>query len=134
MINDTLYTATELASTLGVTSRTLRFYETKNLINPKRVGNRRIYNYKDHARMQLILRGKRIGFSLDDIRQFLNLYDTHADQTPQIKLLVSKVSHRIEQLTEQLKDIEQTLCELREIQSLALETLKKKPKIRWSAP
>jgi len=132
MINDTLYTATELANTLGVTSRTLRFYETKNLISPKRVGNRRIYNYKDRARMQLILRGKRIGFSLNDIREFLDLYDTNADQTPQIQLLVSKVSHRIEQLSEQQSDIDRTLRELKEIQSNALETLKNKPNVRWS--
>jgi len=132
MINDTLYTATELANTLGVTSRTLRFYETKNLISPKRVGNRRIYNYKDRARMQLILRGKRIGFSLNDIREFLDLYDTNADQTPQIQLLVSKVSHRIEQLSEQQSDIDRTLRELKEIQSTALETLKNKPNVRWS--
>ncbi|ORU92588.1 MAG: hypothetical protein A6F72_05090 [Cycloclasticus sp. symbiont of Poecilosclerida sp. N] len=133
-MKDTLYTATELADTLGVSSRTLRFYETKLLINPNRVGNRRIYNYQDHARMQLILRGKRIGFSLDDIREFLNLYDSNTDKTAQIQLLVNKISRRIDQLTERHKDIETTLCELKEIQSMALETLKNKPKIRWSAP
>jgi len=133
-MKDTLYTATELADTLGVSSRTLRFYETKHLISPKRVGNRRIYNYQDRARMQLILRGKRIGFSLGDIREFLNLYDSDTDKTAQIHLLVNKVSHRIDRLTDQQKDIETTLFELKEIQSIALETLKNKPKIRWSAP
>jgi DNA-binding transcriptional MerR regulator len=131
-MKDTLYTATELAHTLGVTSRTLRFYETKRLIAPRRVGNRRIYNYQDRARMQLILRGKRIGFSLDDIRDFLNLYDSKTDQTSQIQLLVSKVTTRIEQLVQQQQDIETTLEELKEIQSIASQTLKNKPKIRWS--
>ena len=127
-----LYTATELANALGVSSRTLRFYETKNLINPTRVGNRRIYNYQDCARMKLILRGKRIGFSLDDIKEFLDLYDSKADQTSQIQMLVNKVSLRITQLTEQQHDIETTLNELRDIHSVATETLKNKPKIRWS--
>ncbi|MEO1963404.1 MAG: MerR family DNA-binding transcriptional regulator [Cycloclasticus sp.] len=132
-MKDTLFTATELAERLGVSSRTLRFYETKHLITPERVGNRRIYNYKDHARMTLILRGKRIGFSLGDIREFLDLYDSNADRSPQIQLLVSKVSQRIDQLQEQKDDIDLTLDELREIQAIASETLKNKPKIRWSA-
>ncbi|HIF18315.1 MAG TPA: MerR family DNA-binding transcriptional regulator [Cycloclasticus sp.] len=132
-IKESLYTATELATSLGVTSRTLRFYETKHLIQPKRVGNRRVYNYKDRARMQLILRGKRIGFPLDDIKEFLDLYDSDADRTPQIQLLVNKVENRIKQLTEQQQDIETTLDELREIHSIASETLKNKPKIRWSS-
>ena len=132
-MKDTLYTASELADTLGVTSRTLRFYETKHLLQPKRVGNRRIYNYIDRALMQLILRGKRIGFSLDDIKEFLDLYDSNAGRTPQIQLLVNKVESRIKQLTEQQKDIETTLDELHEIHSIASETLKTKPKIRWSS-
>ncbi len=127
-MKNTLYTATELADVLGVTSRTLRFYETKGLIKPNRVGNRRIYDYKDHARMKLILRGKRIGFSLDDIRELLDLYGSNTDQSPQIQLLISKVSHRIDQLQKQKDDIDMTLDELKEIQSIASETLKNKPK------
>lgn len=128
-----LYTATELANTLGVSSRTLRFYETKHLVSPKRVGNRRIYNHQDCARMQLILRGKRIGFSLDDIREFLDLYDSNADQTPQIQLLLNKVSTRIEQLQQQQNDITTTLNELKNIQSIASQTLKTNLKTSWSA-
>lgn len=131
MKND-FYTATELGEQLGVSARTLRFYETKNLIIPKRVGNRRIYNYKDNVRMQLILRGKRIGFSLDEIKEFLDLYDADADQSKQIQLLVTKVSDRIEQLNQQKQDIETTLAELEEIHSAASQTLKNKPKIKWS--
>ncbi|ORU90250.1 MAG: hypothetical protein A6F71_04595 [Cycloclasticus sp. symbiont of Poecilosclerida sp. M] len=127
-----LYTATELAHTLGVSSRTLRFYETKQLISPARIGNRRIYNYKDNARMKLILRGKRIGFSLDEIKEFLDLYDHDADQSQQVHLLLNKVTGRIEQLREQKNDIETTLEELKAIQSAAAQTLKNKPKIRWS--
>lgn len=104
-MNDTLYTATELANVLGVSARTLRFYETKKLISPLRVGNRRIYNYKDSARLKLILRGKRIGFSLDEIKQFLQLYDADPTQVEQLKLLQDSIEHRISQLNQQKKDI-----------------------------
>jgi DNA-binding transcriptional MerR regulator len=131
-MKDVYYTATELGERLGVSARTLRFYESKELINPSRVGNRRIYNYQDNARMKLILRGKRIGFSLEEIKSFLDLYDHDADQSTQVQLLFNKVSERIEQLRIQKHDIETTLNELKDIQSAASSTLKNKPKIRWS--
>ncbi|MBQ0725300.1 MAG: MerR family DNA-binding transcriptional regulator [Cycloclasticus sp.] len=125
-MKDTLYTATELADVLGVSARTLRFYETKKLIDPRRVGNRRIYNYKDSARMKLILRGKRIGFSLDEIKQFLDLYDADPTQVEQLKLLQDGVNQRISQLNQQKKDISQTLSELKAIQLATSEALKQK--------
>lgn len=111
----TLYTATELAKTLGVSARTLRFYESKELISPSRVGNRRIYNHKDSTRMSLILRGKRIGFSLDEIKEFLDLYDANPNQIKQTKHLHFSVEKRIRQLTHQQQDISQTLGELNKI-------------------
>jgi DNA-binding transcriptional MerR regulator len=125
-MKDTLYTATELADVLGVSARTLRFYETKKLINPRRVGNRRIYNYQDSARMKLILRGKRIGFSLDEIKQFLDLYDADPTQVEQLKLLRDGVEQRISQLIQQKKDISQTLSELKAIQLATSEALEQK--------
>jgi DNA-binding transcriptional MerR regulator len=82
--------------------------------------------------MPLILHGKRIEFSLNDIRKFLNLYDTNDVQTPPIQFLVSKLSNPIKQLTEQQSDINKTFRELKNIQSIAVETLKKVPKIKWS--
>jgi len=124
-MDDTLFTATELANKLDVSSRTLRFYETKSLIKPLRAGNRRVYNYKDHARMKLILRGKRLGFSLSEIKEFLDLYDTRTQQKQQIQLLCAKVSNRIKQLSQQKKDIETTLNELNEIHSEATASLNK---------
>tara|TARA_R110002074_G_scaffold402348_1_gene608431 strand:+ start:71419 stop:71805 length:387 start_codon:yes stop_codon:yes gene_type:complete len=126
-MKDELYTATELGDILGVSARTLRFYETKQLISPKRVGNRRIYNYKDGARMKLILRGKRIGFSLDEIKKFLDLYDADPSQKKQLKLLQDGVEQRIAQLNQQKKDITKTLSELKEIQSATAEALNQKP-------
>lgn len=117
--DSTLLTATELGKVLDVSPRTLRFYETKKLINPIRVGNRRIYNYKDSARMKLILRGKRIGFSLDEIKEFLDLYDADPSQIKQINLLHGRVKERINQLVQQKNDINKTLKELNEIYQTA---------------
>jgi len=125
-MKNTLYTATELASSLGVSARTLRFYESKDLLSPTRVGNRRVYNYKDNARMHLILRGKRIGFSLDEIKTFLDLYDADPHQKKQTKLLHDSVEKRIAQLTQQQQDISQTLLELKKIRHEAISTLNKK--------
>ena len=123
--NTELYTASELGEKLGVSARTLRFYETKELINPTRVGNRRIYNYQDNARMTLILRGKRIGFSLDEIKEFLDLYDADPSQVKQIKLLHAGVMQRIEQLRQQQQDINLTLSELEDIHQATTQTLQK---------
>ena len=122
-MKEELYTATELGDILGISARTLRFYETKKLINPIRVGNRRIYNYKDSARMKLILRGKRIGFSLDEIKKFLDLYDADPSQVKQLKLLQGGVEQRMNQLNQQKKDITKTLNELKEIQRATTEAL-----------
>lgn len=70
-----LYTVTELAAELGMTARAIRFYEDKGLITPQRAGTTRVYSSRDRARMILILRGKRLGFSLGTIREYLDLYD-----------------------------------------------------------
>jgi DNA-binding transcriptional MerR regulator len=132
MINETLYTASRLVNTLRRTVNTLSFYETKSFMNLKWVVNRRVHNYIGRTHMPLILHGKRIGFSLNGIRKFLNLYDTNDVQTPPIQFLVSKLSNPIKQLTEQQSDINKTFRELKNIQSIAVETLKKVPKIKWS--
>jgi DNA-binding transcriptional MerR regulator len=132
MINETLYTASRLVNTLRRTVNTLSFYETKSFMNLKWVVNRRVHNYIGRTHMPLILHGKRIEFSLNDIRKFLNLYDTNDVQTPPIQFLVSKLSNPIKQLTEQQSDINKTFRELKNIQSIAVETLKKVPKIKWS--
>lgn len=124
-MNNTLFTATELANELDVSSRTLRFYETKSLIKPLRAGNRRVYNYKDHARMKLIMRGKRLGFSLSEIKEFLDLYDSNTQQKQQIQMLCDKVSSRITKLTQQQKDIKTTLGELNQIYADASASLNK---------
>ncbi len=107
----------EMADELGITTRAIRFYETKGLIHPARKGVARAYSRRDRARLILILRGKNLGFSLDDIKQYLELYDTDPTRMAQVKLLESKVSAHVEALLRKREDIERTLCELNEIRA-----------------
>ena len=110
-----LYSVTELAEDLGVTARTLRFYEDKGLIEPRRIGNTRVYTHRDRGRLILILRGKRLGFSLREIRDWLALYEAGPGQRPQMEALLVTVGERIEALEQQRKDIDATIAELRDI-------------------
>ena len=121
---DKLLTVTELAEAFNVTPRTIRFYETKGLISPQRVGSTRVYTYRDRARLQLILRAKRLGFSLTDIREYLDLYNVDPEQMEQQQLLLMKVGQRIEELEQQQEDLVVTLDELREIEQQALANIK----------
>ncbi len=113
----TLYSITELADDLGVTPRAIRFYEDKGLIAPQRVGNARVYDRRDRGRMILILRGKRLGFALREIRDWLDLYDADPSQTGQMRVLLNKARGRIAELERQREDIDTTLGELREIET-----------------
>jgi len=106
----------EVASQLGVTQRTLRFYEDKGLIEPHRVGSTRIYSRREVGRMQLILRGKRLGFSLREIKEFLDLYDVDPTHLEQMRRLGEKVGARLADLEHQRMALEETVAELREIE------------------
>ena len=114
-----LYTVTELAEALGVTPRALRFYEDKGLVTPQRAGTTRVYTHRDRGRLALILRGKRLGFSLREIGEWLDLYDADPNQGEQMRILVAKVHERIAGLERQRDDLEATLKELREIEKAA---------------
>lgn len=105
----------DVASDLGVTARTLRFYEDKGLIEPMRVGSTRVYSPRDVGRMQLILRGKRLGFSLREIQEFLDLYDADPDHIEQVRLLDARARERLADLEHQRTAIDKTIGELREI-------------------
>jgi DNA-binding transcriptional MerR regulator len=121
-----LLTVTELAGQLGVTARAIRFYEDKGLISPARAGANRVYTRREHARMQLSLRGKRLGFSLREIKQFLDLYDLDPTQGAQLKNLLEAVRHRMDDLEQTQKAVTDTLGELREIERQVVETLARK--------
>ncbi len=116
---ETFHTVTQLARELGVTARTIRFYEDKGLIAPQRAGTTRVYTARDRARMILILRGKRLGFSLREIREYLDLYDVDHTQAVQLRVLREAVDKRLGSLREQHKALEQTIAELEDIQRQA---------------
>ena len=120
---ETLYSVTELAELLEVTPRTIRFYEQKDLISPQRAGKTRVYTHRDKARLQLILRGKRLGFSLAEIKEYLDLYEIDRTQQSQLHLLLTKVNKRIANLEAQQRDLQQTLSELYQVQAEAKQAL-----------
>ena len=122
LLGDVL-TITELAREAGVTARAIRFYESKGLLTPRRAGNTRIYTHREHGRLQLILRGKRLGFSLTDIGEYLDLYDADPTQHDQIVLLLDKVNSRIGELESQKADINDTLKELSSVRAQALAAM-----------
>jgi len=118
--NRDLFAIADLSQEFGISTRAIRFYEAKGLLNPERVGGTRVFRRRDRARLILILRGKRLGFSLRDISDYLSLYDAQS-QTAQTKLLVAKVDERLDLLERQKADLETTIGELREIRKLAGE-------------
>lgn len=114
-----LYSVTELARDLGVTPRTLRFYEDKGLLEPRRIGTTRVYSHRDRGRLALILRGKRLGFTLREVREWLDLYDADPDQITQMRTLIDKVGDRITALEQQRRDLDATISELQDMKTAA---------------
>ena len=121
--NRDLFAIADLAKEFGISTRAIRFYEAKGLLAPERVGATRVFRRRDRARLILILRGKRLGFSLRDISDYLSLYD--ADRSQQVNLLTAKVDERLASLQAQLEDLQTTISELKEIKKLADERLDK---------
>ncbi len=118
-----LFSVNRLAEELGITPRTLRFYEAKGLITPRRMGNTRVFDRRDRARMLLILRGKRLGFSLAEIGDYLELYTADPTHKGQTVLVLERTRQRIAELEAQRRDLEQALEELRDIERQALVAL-----------
>ena len=120
--NRDLFAIADLAREFDISTRAIRFYETKGLLHPERVGATRVFRRRDRARLILILRGKRLGFSLRDISEYLSLYDAQS-QSAQVSLLIAKVDERLSLLERQKADLETTIDELREIRKLAIDRL-----------
>jgi len=108
------YTIRQLTKEFSVTARTLRFYEDEGLIAPERRGQTRIYSTRDRARIILILRGRRVGFSLAEIREILDLYRLHDGGVSQLTHTRKKFTERIEALERQKIDIDESLKQLRQ--------------------
>jgi DNA-binding transcriptional MerR regulator len=115
----------DVARKLGVTLRALRFYEKEGLIKPERVGTTRVYTKREIGRMQLILRGKRLGFSIREIGEFLDLYDADPEHQEQMERLIEKVRERLAELREQRVALELTIEELTSIEREAAARLKR---------
>ena len=107
------WTITELAQEFDVTTRTIRFYEDKGLIAPERSRQRRIYHPRDRVRLQLVMRGKRLGFSLDEIQEMLDLYDADPTESAQLKMFIVKLRERRKLLQRQRNDINKVISEIR---------------------
>jgi DNA-binding transcriptional MerR regulator len=99
----------ELAKKNGVTLRTLRFYEDKGLLKPKREGSTRLYSRRDRARLQLILLGRKVGFSLRDVKQLLDLYDPGGSNAKQLRLALDKSEKQLVRLEKQRQDIDEAI-------------------------
>jgi len=108
-----LFTIGDLAREFGVTLRTLRFYEDKGLLSPRREGLNRLYSRRDRGRLKLVLMGKKVGFSLSEIKEMLDLYDLKDGQALQMRVALKKFQEQIGVLERQKQDIEQALEELR---------------------
>jgi len=119
-----LYSIGDLAQEFGISPRAIRFYEDQGLLAPQRLAGNRIYTYRDHARLVLILRGKRLGFSLADIKEMLDLYDADRGHQEQLRVSLAKGRRRIAELERQQAEIAVTLRELRQLEATAVAMLR----------
>jgi DNA-binding transcriptional MerR regulator len=120
-----LFSITELAKEFNVTTRTIRFYEDQGLLNPQREGRKRIYSNRDRTRLKLILRGKRLGFSLSETRELFALFDSPRGEEKQLRRFVKILSERRAILAQQQRDIEAILQEIDTAESECLKLLVK---------
>lgn len=107
----------DMARNFGVTLRTLRFYEDKGLISPKRDGNTRLYSQREVKRLQMIMLGRRVGFSLREVKQMMDLYDPKGSNIKQLKLVLDKSERQLTKLEKQRVAIEEAMSELRNAMS-----------------
>ena len=114
MTSETLMTLREMCDAFDVTPRTLRFYEAKELLFPFRDGQKRLFTRRDRARLKLILRGKRFGFSLEEIRQLLNLYDAGDGQRTQLAKTIELAERHLDRMLRQRDELETAIGELRD--------------------
>ena len=115
----------EVAKELGVTMRALRFYEDKGLIAPQRVGTTRIYGRREVARVRLVLRGRRLGFTVREIKEFLDLYDADPEHVEQMRRFTLRVRQRLDEMEHRKAALEETIEELRQLEREALANLAK---------
>ena len=106
------YTISNLASEFDITTRTIRFYEEKDLLSPERQGTKRLYNQADRVKLRLIIRGKRLGLTLEESKLIIDMYDPSGGNEQQLQALISQVRHKRAQLQEQLIDLKNLIDDL----------------------
>ena len=117
------FTITELTREFGVSTRTIRFYEDEGLIKPLRRGRTRLFRPTDRRLLSFILRGKRLGFSIAEIREILNMYKEPPGEEGQLRLLIQRVNEKRGELEQKRRDIEETLRELDQAEEASLARL-----------
>jgi len=117
------YSISDLAGEFDITTRSIRFYEEKGLLNPRRKGASRVYTPAERTKLKLILRGKRLGFTLDESRSIIEMYDPLGGNVDQLQSLLAKIREKRQQLEQQLHDIEVMMLDLRDAEDKCLETL-----------
>jgi len=110
------HSITDLAQEFDVTTRAIRFYEDQGLLQPERQGQTRVYSQRERTRLKLVLRGKRLGFSLGEIKEIIELYDTEPGEAAQLDHFLAKIAERKAMLEQQLEDIRVTLGELEAVE------------------
>jgi DNA-binding transcriptional MerR regulator len=117
------YSISNLAAEFGVTTRTIRFYEEKGLLQPRRDGTRRIYSPADRTKLRLILRGKRLGLSLDESAEIILMYGSPKNNRKQLETLIARFREKREELERQRKDLDALLQELADAEEKAVTAL-----------
>jgi DNA-binding transcriptional MerR regulator len=120
---DVTWSIAEVAAEFGVTHRTVRFYEDQGLITPERRGTQRIFHPRDRIRLALVLRGKRLGFDLAEIRRIVDMYDQEPGESGQLRYLLDQIAERRADLEQRRRDIDLTLSELDDVEERCRATL-----------
>lgn len=125
-----LFTITELAAEFDITPRAIRFYEDMGLLEPSRSGRNRVYTHRDRTRLKLTLRGKRLGLTLQEIKQLVDMYDAATGAEPQLKAFLQVLRQHRQALEQQLDDIEITLAEISQHEERCLSLLGERDRAR----
>ncbi|MFT6757584.1 MAG: DNA-binding transcriptional MerR regulator [Chitinophagales bacterium] len=120
------YSISELASEFDITTRTIRFYEEKALLSPMRKGTKRLYNQQDRVKLRLIIRGKRLGLTLEESKHIIDMYTPAGGNEQQLQALISQVRHKRSQLQEQLIDLENMISDLTDAEKNCMAELDKR--------
>lgn len=124
------FSISDFAKEFDITTRTIRFYEEAGMLSPRREGQTRIYSEQDRVRLKLILRGKRLGLSLAESRDLIDMYDPSSNNTQQLEALIDKINERRKLLRQQLEDIEVIQLELDEAEERCQRAMREQSKKR----